>query len=185
MWRSAVRRLSQPHATTSSLITDVGLFSRSKSRIIHIEACNSIVSPYIYLEMEAVGLASSIITFIEAGFRVYGCYSQIRASTSGATAINEHIETITRDLKAAVQPLETANSDQSDNALYRLAQNCRKVSKELIEVLGDLRPSKPGRLRAFAKSIKAYWREDAIRRLNETLMSYRQELALHLQILMV
>lgn len=135
--------------------------------------------------MEAAGLASSIITFIEVGVKVFQCYSQIRASKRGVTATNEHIETTTLDLKAAAQRLKEADPDRSDNVLYTLAQNCDKVSTELIKVLEGLHPSTPGRFRAFLKSIKAYWYDDDIRRLDSLLISYRQQLGLRLQLLML
>jgi len=135
--------------------------------------------------MEYVGLASSIICFIEVGCKVAKCYSDIRSSASGATETNDHVMTMTHDLEDATRSIKAFDSTRIDEELHDLAEKCEKLSTQLISILHGLQPSRPGKLRALLKSIEIYRREEEIRRMEGLLVGYRQQLMLRLQLLML
>jgi hypothetical protein len=135
--------------------------------------------------MEYIGLASNIISFIEVGTKVAKCYYDIRNSNSGATETNNHVERITHELEDAAKSLSDGDSTGNDEELRALAKECEKLSKHLLGIIHGLQPSRAGRIHAFLKSIEAYRREDDIIRMDGLLSSYRQQLALRLQFLML
>jgi hypothetical protein len=135
--------------------------------------------------MDYIGLASDIISFIEVGCKVAKCCHDIRNSATGATETNYHVERITSDLEGAARSLRNADFTQNDEQLCAMAKECEKLSTKLIGILQGLQPSRPGKLRALWKSIVAYFCEDEVRRLDDCLSSYRQQLVLRLQLLML
>jgi hypothetical protein len=75
----------------------------------------------------AIGLASSILTFIDfAGKIVSGTY-EILHSETGATAENAHVETIVKDLADLTADLTTTVPYRTKNDLALRVSNSRVI----------------------------------------------------------
>ncbi|KAF4988770.1 hypothetical protein FGRMN_9564 [Fusarium graminum] len=131
----------------------------------------------------AVGLASGILTFIEAGLKLVKTAHEIHNSVDGVLDENKHRESVADEVRKAASRLEnTRNSGLSPErqALCSLAKKCRETSSELMKVLDKVKP-KPGSsnaLKLVTYAVKANRRVGEVRQLEGQLNDYRDQLTL-------
>ncbi|KAF4964405.1 hypothetical protein FSARC_7670 [Fusarium sarcochroum] len=133
----------------------------------------------------AVGLASGILTFVQAGLKLAGVANQIYSSVDGILDENKHRESIAKEVKQAASRLETNGVEgliPQQKSLLNLARECQATSTELINVLDDVKPrsSSTNYLKVWKDAIKATRKEDAIKSLERRLEAYRNQLTLGL-----
>ncbi|RYP75781.1 hypothetical protein DL770_007344 [Monosporascus sp. CRB-9-2] len=135
----------------------------------------------------ALGLASSILTFIDfAGKIVAGTY-EIYQSAAGATDGNAHVDTIVGDLAEITAGLVTTIPGRTKNeiALKDLASKCEAVASKLqtllrsLRVLGDHTTWK-----SLKVKIKSMRREPEIVRLEKQLGDYRAQILTRLTVML-
>lgn len=89
----------------------------------------------------AIGLASSLITFVEFATKIVTGTYEVYTSSEGTTITNAHINTIISDLKEVATDLETELPGKSkhERALKELASKCDKIAGELLQLLNRIR----------------------------------------------
>src|SRR4051794_16222482 len=107
----------------------------------------------------AIGLAGTILTFVDVGVKVLGAARKMRASASGATDENESLASMSLRFNAALAAIDSKLSaspmNKQEMALDELAKECRGVSDELLALLGELKAKRPD---STASSLRAAWR---------------------------
>jgi hypothetical protein len=133
----------------------------------------------------AIGLAASIITFIDFGFEVVSAAREIYDSNSGATSENKDLESLTcrvNNLALNLQPKKsTSQMTDDERNLNDLAAECTRLSHDVLDLLKDLKARKTG---STKESLRAVWRNISTRKkkteLEKKLEKCRQ--LLHLQL---
>ncbi|KAI4643296.1 uncharacterized protein J4E79_011236 [Alternaria viburni] len=133
--------------------------------------------------LTAIGLIANIVQFVDLGAKLIGSAKEIHDSTSGMTMENKSLEEVTiemRDLTWRLKLPITDSNSQDQQALRRLAQECRELSEQILHLLKKIAPGKPnstlGTLRSAIKNIKY---NDEKKELEERLAHCRSQL--HLQ----
>ena len=86
----------------------------------------------------ALALACAVVQFVDFGFKLLKSTTDIHHSTTGATAQDDTIESVTQKLKDLTLDLNhDISSPQSplEKRVQELAEECRKLSEELLRVL--------------------------------------------------
>ncbi|KLU91329.1 hypothetical protein MAPG_09850 [Magnaporthiopsis poae ATCC 64411] len=133
----------------------------------------------------AIGLASSIITFVDLAQKVVTQANEIRKSVSGSTKDDQSTNILAEEMAAFALKLEIARpedcTDENEKALARLAKECRDTSAEIQAVL-EKRQLKGKQ--SFWHAIKAAARvkmtDEELLRLQGRLENHRAQL--HLQL---
>ncbi|KAG8167626.1 hypothetical protein KVR01_003315 [Diaporthe batatas] len=135
--------------------------------------------------LSAIGLVSGVITFIDFGYEVISAAREVRASSSGTTAANNHIKFLNERMEAVASDLTVARSSgimSADNQrLTELADKCLELSGGLKKLLDKLRAKNPKSKRQVLSSImKNVKKKDEKKNLEARLDKCRQQL--HLQL---
>jgi hypothetical protein len=154
--------------------------------------------------MEAAGLASSIITFIDFSYKIVnGTVDVYKKSTTG-TAADPHVSVIVKDLqdvtsdmmiKFAPVPAAPAIHGQLPAAVeskphYRelqaLAAKCKELSDQLLDILSGLERKSDGIkvVRSFQAAWKTLRMSDQIGEIERKLDAYRVQLILRLSLIL-
>lgn len=153
--------------------------------------------------MEAAGLASSIITFIDFSYKlILGTVEVHKKATTGPAA-DPHISNIINDLEdvtrnmttlsigpSAKSPATAQNPSVLQNsshheALRKLSIGCNELSKSLVDVLKDLerRPGGNKLWRSFQTSWATLRSSDKIVEMEQKLNTYRLQLLVRLSMM--
>lgn len=136
--------------------------------------------------LSAIGLVSSVITFIDFGYEVISGAREVRASATGTTAANDHAEFLNTRMEAVAMDLAAARSSQrgmsaDTQRLTELADRCLGLSNDLKRLLDKLRANNPRSKRQVLSSIVQNMRKkDSKSDLEIRLDQCRQQL--HLQL---
>lgn len=136
--------------------------------------------------LSAIGLVSSVITFIDFGYEVISAAREVRSSATGTTAANNHREFLNKRMEAVAMDLAAANSNQGSMSadtrrLTELADKCLELSNDLKRLLEKLRANNPKSKRQVLSAIVQNVRKkDQKRDLEARLDQCRQQL--HLQL---
>lgn len=111
-----------------------------------------------------IGLASSILAFLDVSYRIVRGTYEIYGSISGATQENTHAAIIVQDLEKVVGGLKGNAQKINDPELIELSQKCHSLSRDLVALLGKLQ-AKDGSRRESLRAAFAVWRkQDDVRR---------------------
>lgn len=133
----------------------------------------------------AIGLASSIITFVDLGQKVVSQANEIRKSASGSTKDDQSMNILAEEMAAFALKLGTAArpedcTDGNEKALARLAKECRDTSAEIQAVLEKRQlKGKKSIWRAVKAAVRSKMTDEELLRLQERLKDHRAQL--HLQ----
>lgn len=136
--------------------------------------------------LSAIGLVSSVITFIDFGYEIISAAREVRMSATGTTAANKHIEFLNTRMEAVAIDLVAAKSNRigmsaDTRRLTELADKCLQLSNELKGLLDKLRANNPKSKRQILSAIMQNVRKkDQKRDLEARLDQCRQQL--HLQL---
>ena len=105
--------------------------------------------------LAAIGLASSIITFIDAGAKVISMAQQIQSSYFGVTEENAELTLCTQRIKeqAGVLLKSPIAPDPFEAGLIERANECVALSDDLQHLLEKLKSAKPGSKTATLKAL--------------------------------
>ncbi|KAL2815415.1 hypothetical protein BDW59DRAFT_166821 [Aspergillus cavernicola] len=137
--------------------------------------------------LSAIGLASSILQFIEFGVNLCQGFSEVASSTTGLTDGNTHISIVVEDLKQATDGLSVKihGDSKQERELVQLAGNCQEVSLELAEILSKLRVKRGDRVWS---SVRVAWKstlkQKKIASIEKRLADYRAQIVLRLNLLL-
>lgn len=133
--------------------------------------------------MEAAGLASSILTFIDISFRIVKGAHELYKSASGSTSENDHIADVVLDLEKASGYLSIAHSGNNDAGLQSLLAQCQSLSRDLLELLHKLRVKDKTLFKSFAAAFANARKQKDIASIEHRLDQYRQQILLRLSLL--
>lgn len=132
--------------------------------------------------LAAVSLAGNILQFLEFAGGIVSASCQIYNSATGIPKDIEDQRMLTDHLEALSVRMQKA-SDPSDPLLKDLSARCVGVADDLLAAVAcpanELRPTKAQGVR---KALKIAWGKDKVLGLEKQLMSFRQQLILHLSI---
>jgi hypothetical protein len=135
----------------------------------------------------AVGLAASLVTFIDFSWGlVLGSY-RVHNSTTGTTAENAHISTVISDLQEVTEGLycDFKAGSKHEKALYKLSKDCLNLSRDLLKILEKLRVKEGD---SKWQSLKTTWasmrKEKAVASVEKRLGDYRMQIVLRLNLML-
>ncbi|KAJ4264312.1 hypothetical protein NW762_005508 [Fusarium torreyae] len=137
--------------------------------------------------VSAIGLASSIITFIDFGTELITGAIEIYRAPDGSSAADARLQDILNDLGDLVEELEKTfhAATKAEKNIKSLAQECGEDTRELKDILRGLKMA--GR-RTPWKSVKAKWMnmraESRVEELKERLNEYRTDILLNLTLVL-
>jgi len=129
--------------------------------------------------MEALGLAASILTFIDVGCKVAKCAYEIHHS--GSTDENKQILDLTRDLEKAAIGLKHNPLLVQDHELLDICAKCQQESTKLVALLNTLQvPQNVGGFRKLRVVAKGLWKQRDIKDAEHSLDKYRAAIVMRL-----
>ena len=146
-----------------------------------------------------IGLASSIITFIDFGCGLVSDAHEIYRSANGLTRDFEDVDLACERSKQIAQSIQsrvvtrrdymTADDAMTDNeVLQGLAKSCLGTANEIAEVLDKMRSKTDGKqtrkLKSLRKAFVQYRGKEKVEQLNQRLQTHRRDLSHHLIIMM-
>ncbi|KAF9765877.1 hypothetical protein IL306_001759 [Fusarium sp. DS 682] len=135
--------------------------------------------------VSAVGLASGILTFVEAGLKLVKIAYNIHNSLDGVLGDNRHCEDVTSDVNKAALRLEivgNARLTPEQESLSDLAKKCKATSTDLVQVLNEVKPKRNSTnpFNSLRYAVKASKKAKHISDLENQLKDYRNQLSLAL-----
>lgn len=96
--------------------------------------------------LSAIGLVSSVITFIDFGYELIAAAREVHGSATGTTTANDHIEFLNVRMEAVATDLKASKSHSGGmpadkQRLVELADKCLGLSNELKKLLDRLKAS--------------------------------------------
>ncbi|KAH6682381.1 hypothetical protein F5X68DRAFT_263347 [Plectosphaerella plurivora] len=139
--------------------------------------------------MEAAGLASSIITFIDFSYKLIDGSTTIYQQVQGGSGANLDTRKIVDDLQAITKQLSQttpAPPTLHEQALASIAGHCNTLSNELVALLRSFEPKADGNkaLRSLEAAFKTLRKTGKIREIEQKLDSYKLQLLLRLNMML-
>jgi len=134
----------------------------------------------LLIAMEAVGLASAILNFVDIGFKIVRNTYEIYNSATGATQQNIHVSMVITDLESVTRRLSCNPSITCDKELVDLSGKCRSLSQDLVQLLQTLQPKNDSRRQTFAAAWAAMRKQKDVDAIEKRLVQYREQIILHL-----
>ncbi|KAL9607205.1 MAG: hypothetical protein Q9167_007857 [Letrouitia subvulpina] len=136
----------------------------------------------------AIGLASSIVQFLDFSSKLITGTFELYRSANGATSINNTLEAISRDLVQLCTVLtpdspgvNTNIKTKSEASLLPLLDSCRNLGKEFLITLDDLKVQGHWRRwQSIRQALRSIWKADDIQRYEKQLESYRSQIVIRL-----
>ncbi|RKK69754.1 hypothetical protein BFJ69_g12469 [Fusarium oxysporum] len=135
--------------------------------------------------VSAIGLASGILTFVEAGLKLVKIAYNIHNSLDDILDDNRHRESVTSEVSKAALRLEVAGNASltpEQESLWDLAKKCKATSTELARALNEVKPkqSSSNPFKSLRYAVKANVKAKDINGLENQLKDYRDQLILAL-----
>ena len=132
----------------------------------------------------ALGLASSIVQFVDFGCHLFSKASELHQSAEGVSTENADLEIIARSLERLSDGLIKSTraaafgaGQSAEDELQRLADRCKNVAGELLSVLGALRiQGSNTRWKSFRQALFSMWKKPKVEKMTETLLDFRRQM---------
>lgn len=138
--------------------------------------------------LTAIGLASSIVQFIDYSTKLIHGAKEIYGSATGATEENQRLENVTAEMQTLslkLLPRQDAQQTEDERALSRLAAECKILSDQILVLLKSIKPKDLNSKRQSVwAALKSKWNEREKQELEERLKNCRSQLELQLNFLM-
>lgn len=136
--------------------------------------------------VSAIGLASSIITFVEFSWTLVKGAGDIYRSPTGCSRENASIGTVIADLEEVTRNINTdiRGRDKHEKALVVLAKECESLSKELLQILGKLKKTGDSKREALKLALTSMRKEKEIASIEKRLGEYRAEIVVRLNLVL-
>lgn len=135
--------------------------------------------------LSAIGLASSLVQFLDfAGKLLSSSYSAYK-SIDGATNENRQLESVIQDVRSWSESLSNLPSPTSahvsadERALQDLREECQRLAQELLSTLQSLKVKQDTPFRSLAvvgQSIRTAYKSDKIKKLEKDLAKIRAQI---------
>lgn len=138
--------------------------------------------------LAAIGLASSIVQFVDFTARLFAKTNELSRSLDGTDKesldLKSTAEVLSRIGEGLATTFDTGSQDETD--LLLLADGCKGVVDELLTVLEKLRNhSNRNRWQNFRQALRYMWAQDKLETMSRRVEQYRQQIGLSLQKLIV
>ena len=138
--------------------------------------------------LSALTVASSVIEFVDFGFKLMSGSHELYNSTDGSSSINSELEFITKDLTEICSRLSQNGSCIHDRmatkpelALLQMSQSCEKLAQEFLSVLQSLKVGTRHKKRSSIwQALRSVLKKKQIATYEERLRNYRSQIALQL-----
>lgn len=127
--------------------------------------------------MEAIGLASAIISFIDVASKIVRGAHEVYTSVDGATRGNDHTSVVIGDLQRVTADLGSHPQTSNDQDLLTLSDKCHKLSSELLQLLHKFLPKTPGKWQSFVAACRILRKQKEAASLEASLDRYRQQIS--------
>lgn len=126
--------------------------------------------------MDAAGLASSIITFIDVAYKIIRESYDVHKSANGATEENDHASLVVNDLKKVAADLKSHPQTKNDKDLLRISTQCYELSRELLQLLDRFLPKGPRKWQSFVAACHILRHQKETASIEKRLDQYRQQI---------
>lgn len=136
----------------------------------------------------AIGVASSVLAFLDFSIKVVNGAVEIYHSAEGTTSGNARLEDVVRDLQSRTESMKqhsTARTVEEQN-IVNLAEGCHKVSGRMLSLLDETK-IKGGKRRVFeslSAAIRARRNKGEVAELQTQIQEYRAQILLNLQFIL-
>jgi hypothetical protein len=144
--------------------------------------------------LAAIGLAGNIVQFVDFGIKVVSKGAHLYQSAEGALKENVELEHIVSDVKMLSQSLTSGAysialnraTSEDEKSLRNLADSCTQLTDELLAILKGIQMDgrKNRKLESIKKSLRSVWEKQRIRDLEDRLSRIKQQVCLHLIVLL-
>lgn len=138
--------------------------------------------------LTAIGLASSIVQFVDFATKLIHGAKEIYVSATGSTEENDSLENVVSEMQRLAQKFhhpQTARQTEDERALSRLAAECKILSDQILGLLTSIRPKHvKSKREAVWAALKNKWNERDKQELEKRLKNCRSQLELQLNFLM-
>jgi hypothetical protein len=138
--------------------------------------------------LTAISLASSIVQFIDYSTKLIHGAKEIYGSVTGATEENHRLENVTAEMQTLslkLLPQQDAQQTEDEQALSRLAAECKILSDQILALLKSIKPKDfNSKRQSVWAALKSKWNEREKQELEERLKNCRSQLELQLNFLM-
>lgn len=136
--------------------------------------------------MDAVGLASSILSFIEVAHKIVSGSYEIYKSSTGLTKDHDHTARVLHDLGRVAHDLQRPpGKGPNDEQLLELAGGCLELSEDLKRLLDQFLPKGPGPWQAFKAACRSLGNQKEAAAMEIRLDRYRQQISQRLILLLL
>lgn len=134
--------------------------------------------------VSVIGLASSILTFIDIGYKVVT--GTLETAQTGRAPHTEHIDAVAHDLNNAVARFSKPvppNASDPEKALGEVSARCQTLSTELLALIRrfKVQAAKPGitwdKIKVVFRRIRS---DPKVQELQRSLAEYRSQILVHL-----
>lgn len=148
--------------------------------------------------LSAIALASSIISFIEFALKLVSNSREVYEATDGLTdeniklgAVAARLSRINRAVRTRGHDLKHVSDDDDDDdeavahaqSLQAIVHGCDEVATQLLTALEKLRPKTDSKWSSVYAALKSILKQPKLKKLNEQLRAYREEMVLHIIVL--
>lgn len=134
--------------------------------------------------MDAVGLASSIISFIDVAYKIVSGSCEIYKSSTGGTKEHDHTARVLEDLSQVAEGLRQYPGQNNDEGLRRLSEGCLELCRDLKTLLVKLLPKGPSGWQAFVAACRSLRKQNEVAAMEARLDRYRQQITQRLSLLL-
>jgi hypothetical protein len=136
--------------------------------------------------LAAVGLASSIVQFVDFGSKLLSDGRELYYSAAGVLLENDELETIVVNIKHVSEAISSNALGISDPALRGMTEACLGLASELLVLLQGLKldGTKNRQLELMRKLWKHIMSKRAIGDINTRLCNLRDQVCFHLNYLL-
>jgi hypothetical protein len=139
--------------------------------------------------VSALGVASAVVQFVDFGTKLISKTRSLRKSSTGAlvehrelTLASTRLSDLSSDLDHELSRFASARElTQEEAALQQVAEECRQLALEFSETLAGF-TGRPGQnvFKSFRQAFKLVWHKEGLESMQVRLDQQRQQLIIHL-----
>lgn len=147
--------------------------------------------------LTALGLASNILQLIDFGGQVLSKGRELHRSASGHLVEHQELDVAIQRLKLlrlnvddSVRPLASRKAQHfiltpAEIGLQAISEECQNIAEEFeLALQGFVGRPNQGQWKSFRQAFKAVWNKDGLERMKQRLSYQREQLMLHLLVVL-
>jgi hypothetical protein len=138
--------------------------------------------------LTAIGLASSIVQFVDFTTKLFAKATELEQSLDGSDKESANLETTTEILGRLGESLSMTfeSVSQEEKDILTLAEGCKEVVDELLDVLRKLKSHpKQNKWQNLRQALRYIWAHDRLEKMSKTVDQFRMQLGLSLNKLLL